>query len=112
MLYDAVEQRRLQALSVALTGNNVTLPVAVAIGTLPTSATVSAPELTAMLGGTIPTNRIGRALRDLAVLNVLRELPYPGRPHRRIYERVDGPYWTFINDWAADPVTGLAASER
>jgi len=102
------EFARLQGLSVALAGNSVLLPVAVAIAERGEAGPVSTPIVNQLLGGRVPTNRISKDLARLHRLGALTELPYPGRPHPRIYDVTDGPFWTFVRDWALDPRVHLA----
>lgn len=90
---------RLQRLSIELTNNNLLLPVAAVIGD---GATVTAPSVSKALQGRLPVNRILETLRRLARLGVLDELPYPGKPHARVFARVDDPFWPFVAAWVAD----------
>ena len=92
---------RLREVSVPLAGNNVLLPVAVAVADM--GGIVSAPEVMRELGGRLTTNRILEALPRLAQLGALRELPYPGLPHPRQFEVIDGPFWSsVIHGWATE----------
>jgi hypothetical protein len=97
------ELDRLQGLSIALAGNNVLLPVAVVIARRTEKGTITTPLVGALLGGRLPANRVGKALVRLHRLGVLKELPFPGRPHARTFEVISGPFWTFMRDWAGDP---------
>jgi hypothetical protein len=94
---------RLQRLSTGLTGNNTTLPTAAAVAALQGQGAISAPDVVKDLGGRLPANRAGKALTRLAQLGVMREFPYPGPPHPRLYELIPGPFWDFVRDWAMDP---------
>jgi hypothetical protein len=98
-----LDLERVKRLSVELTGNNVLLPVAVAVAELAGSGAVSAPRVGEQLEGRVAGPRIGPALARLHRLGAIRELPYPGRPHPRMYESVDGPFWTFVSDWVLHP---------
>jgi hypothetical protein len=97
------EFARLQRLSVELTGNNVVVPVAVMIAERSKGGTVSTPEVCQLLGGRLPPNRVGKALARLDRLGALAELPFPGRPHARMFHVIDGPFWTFVREWSRDP---------
>lgn len=94
---------QLQELSLALAGNRVLLPVAVAIADRGETSPVSTPIVNQLLAGRVPSNRIGKELARLHRLGALSELPYPGRPHPRIFDVVSGPFWIFVRDWALDP---------
>lgn len=98
---------RLQRLSVELAGNNVLLPVAAALAGLP-DAPATTPRVVEALDGRLPPNRVTEALQRLDRLGVVRELPYPGRPHPRLFERVQGPFWTFVRAWALDSAVDCA----
>lgn len=97
------EFARLQGLSVELTGNNVVVPVAVVIAQRTEGGTVSTPEVCKLLGGRLPPNRVGKALARLDRLGALAELPFPGRPHARMFHVIDGPFWTFVREGTRDP---------
>jgi hypothetical protein len=84
--------------SQALHGNRNVLPVAVAIAEANWS-TIKAPEVVAALGGHLPSNRVLDGLDRLCRIGALRELPYPGRPHPRLFESMDSPYWAFAVDF-------------
>lgn len=99
---DPSECDRLQRLSRALAGHNCVVPVAVALH-MGGAAPQSAPEVVQTLHGCLPANRVAEALRRLVTIGAARELPYPGRPHPRMFEVVQGPFWDFIRDWAMDP---------
>jgi hypothetical protein len=93
---------RLRRLSIELTNNNVLLPVAAALLNVPDGSTATAPSVSRTLQGRLPVNRILDMLCRLARLGVLQELPYPGKPHPRVFSRVQGPFWTFISAWVSD----------
>jgi len=92
----AVAQR-----SQTLHGNKHMLPVAVVIAELDLTV-VKAPELGIALGGNLAPNRVLEGLVRLAAMGVMEELPYPGRPNPRIFERRDSAYWTFVEPFAAE----------
>jgi hypothetical protein len=92
---------RLQALSRELCGNKLLLPVAAAILEVD-ERPLSAPLLMKALGGRAAPNRISECLQTLDRLGVLKQLPYPGRPHPRLFEQITGPFWDFISKWALD----------
>ena len=95
---------RLRDASTDLAGNNVFLPVAVAIGGM--QGTITGPGVMRQLEGRLPSNRIGEALVRLAQLGALRELPFPGRPNPHVFEVVEGPFWTHVVDgWASGVAT-------
>jgi hypothetical protein len=94
--FEAVARR-----SQGLHGNKHLLPVAVAIAELDRDA-VKAPELRVALGGHVEPNRLLEALERLCAIEVLEELPYPGRPHPRMFRRLPSAYWGFVAEFAAE----------
>src|SRR3954453_12873646 len=101
---ESARYEHFQALSTELTGNSTVVAVACAILSLPASDGVTAPRLMEALGGRCAQNRVADALQRLTRLGALVELPYPGRPHARAFERLDSPFWSFIQAWALDSV--------
>jgi hypothetical protein len=93
---------RLQRLSIELTNNNVLLPVAAVVLSVPDRGTITAPSVCRALQGRLPVNRILDVLGRLARLGVLHELPYPGKPHPRVFARAGGPFWTLVAAWVSD----------
>jgi len=81
-------------LSQALHGNKHVLPVAIVIAEAG-SAQMQVPEIGSILGNHAPAHRIHEAMRRLQSMGVLEELPYPGRPHPRMFAVRDNPYWEF-----------------
>lgn len=62
----------------------------------------TAPEAVRGLAGQLPANKALEALERLATIGALRELPYPGRPHSRIFEPVPSIYWDFVGPYVAE----------
>jgi len=93
--FDAVAER-----SQVLHGNKHTLPVALAIAELELTV-IKAPELGVALGGNLAPNRVLEGLERLVTMGVMEELPYPGRPNPRIFERRESAYWTFVEPFVA-----------
>jgi hypothetical protein len=83
------------ARSVVVHGNRGVLPVAAWIH-FSGSQTASAPEITKGLGGALPPNKVLEALTRICAIGALLELPHPGRPHRRVFEKKPAPYWRFV----------------
>lgn len=87
--------------SQALHGNRYVLPVAVVIaGRMPD--TVKAPEIGVALGGQLPPNRVLDALVWLCGMEVLAELPFPGRPAPRLFETRPSVYWRFVGPFSKE----------
>lgn len=94
----SIDRDRFSAISKrsqALHGNNFVLPVAVSIVRLDANV-VSTPEIREELGGLLPDNRILDGLVRLCQMAVMTELPYPGRPKPRLFERRESAYWDFV----------------
>jgi hypothetical protein len=87
--------------SQALHGNKFVLPVAIGIVELGSSV-VKAAEIRDELKGTVPENRIHEGLRRLCAMGVLTELPYPGRPSPKLFERCPSAYWDFVVPFVAE----------
>jgi hypothetical protein len=87
--------------SQALHGNKHTLPVALAVVEAG-DPVVTAPQISVVLGGHVPHNRVLEGLRRLCAFGVLSELPYPGRPSARLFERRGSVYWGFIEEFATE----------
>ncbi len=106
--FNAAAQR-----SQSLHGNKYMLPVAVAIVELDL-ATVKAPEIGVALAGHLPPNRVLEGLARLCAMEVMIELPYPGRPNPRLFERRQSAYWTFVEPFAAevDPEIAMDSKAR
>lgn len=87
--------------SQALHGNNFVLPVAIAVVEL-NADVVKAPEVRDALKGFLPENRIREGLKRLCAMQVMTELPYPGRPSPRLFERCQSAYWDFVVRFATE----------
>jgi hypothetical protein len=92
--FEAVSRR-----SHGLHGNRNLLPVAIAVTELDREIT-TAPEVAVELGGRIAPNRVLDALHRLASIGALAELPYPGRPRPRMFERRPSAYWAMAREVA------------
>jgi hypothetical protein len=107
-MMDDEDFARLRRLSEKLCGNNFVLPVAAAAQAF--SGTISTPTVAEELGGRIPSNRIQAGLERLRDLGAVRELPYPGRPHPRLYEVEPGPFWDLVGAWTGDRVADVVST--
>lgn len=86
--------------------NAQVLPVAGAIvEQVKVGSDFTAPDIRAWVGGRAADNQIHGVLSRLEAAGALVQLPYPGRPHPRRWERVKHPLWRFVTDWAAIPAT-------
>lgn len=84
----------LVACSQELLNNKHLLPVAVWLAEH-APETVQAPDVERGLGGRSSSNRVLQALDRLCKAGFLEELPYPGRPHPRIFELRSSGLWVF-----------------
>ena len=89
------------ARSQALHGNKYVLPVAVVIAEGDRN-TAKAPEIVVALGGRQPPNRVLEALSWLCTMEVMVELPYPGRPSPRLFETRPSAYWDFVEPFSKE----------
>lgn len=92
---------RLAERSHALHYNKHVLPVATWIAEASVE-TIKAPEVGLGLGGRSPANRVMEALERLCAIGALQELPYPGPPQARIFERRSTAYWHFVLAFAEE----------
>jgi uncharacterized protein (DUF934 family) len=91
----------LTARSQALYKNKHLLPVAVWIAESPAEMT-GAPDVVRGLGGRIAPNKALEALERLRDGEVMLELPFPGRPHARIFQRKPTLFWSVAVEFASD----------
>jgi hypothetical protein len=85
-----------------LFNNALILPVALAVVThVEVGSDLTAPDVLVWLGGRGAGNQVAEALRRIESTGALVELPYPGRPHPRRWERREHPFWRFATDWSA-----------
>jgi hypothetical protein len=67
------------------------------------ASTVTQPEVTRALDGRSPPNKILQALARLEAMGALSQLPYPGRPRARTWEKVKkSAFWTLATEYAAE----------
>ena len=96
----------LRARSASLFNNALVVPIAVAILDRENSKDgFGAAEIRQQLGGAAADNQIRQVLKRLEACELLLQLPYPGRPHPRMWQRLDGPFWAFIESWATATAT-------
>lgn len=93
------EHGRLKDLSLAVFKNGSLLPVAVAFDRLaPTDGSVAAvPAVGVGLAGRLTANRIVESLERLSRIGAAVELPHPGAPAPRVFERRPSPFWAFMD---------------
>jgi hypothetical protein len=87
--------------SQALYKNKHLLPVAVWIAESP-AETMGAPDVVRGLEGRIAPNKALEALERLRDGGVMLELPFPGRPHARIFQRRPTLFWSVAVEFASD----------
>lgn len=95
--------------SQSLHGNKYVLPVAAVIAE-GTQNPVKAPDIGIALNGRLPPNRVLEALDWLVAMSVLEELPYPGRPHARLFERTASAYWNFVPLFCEEDAVSASAT--
>jgi hypothetical protein len=91
----------LTARSQALYKNKHLLPVAVWVAESP-AETMSAPDVVRGLEGRIASNKALEALERLRDGGVMLELPFPGRPHARVFQRRPTLFWSVAVEFASD----------
>jgi hypothetical protein len=101
-IYDALAVR-----SQALFKNKHLLPVAAWVAENP-SETTGAPDVVRGLAGRIAPNKALEALERLRDGGMMIELPFPGPPHARIFQRKATLFWSVAVEFASD--AGKAAS--
>jgi hypothetical protein len=81
--------------SSGLHGNKHVFPVALWIAER-NCESCKTTEIAVGLGGRLAANLVLKALDRLCLIGALQELPHPGRPHPRIFERLPSPYWSLV----------------
>jgi len=92
--YDA-----LRNLSNGLFKNGLVVPAAACITEIELGEAFGVTWVREQLGGRAAANQIHEVLARLETCEALEQLPYPGRPHPRMWRRLDSPFWTFIEAW-------------
>jgi hypothetical protein len=101
---DSMDYATVRDRSKALFGNAHVLPVAEAITDhAAVGADFTAPEVRAWVGGHAADNQIHGVLARMTKAGALNQLPYPGQPHPRRWERAEHPLWRFVAEWAKAP---------
>jgi hypothetical protein len=91
----------LKARSGSLFNNSLVVPVAAAILDRENpKASFKIGEIRQELGGAAADNQIHQVLERLEKCGLLDQLPWPGRPHARMWRLLDSPFWAFIESWA------------
>jgi hypothetical protein len=91
----------LTARSQALFKNKHLLPVAVWVAESP-AETIGAPDVFRGLEGRIAPNKALEALERLRDGGIMIELPFPGPPHARIFQRKPTLFWSVAMEFASD----------
>lgn len=91
----------LTARSQALFKNKHLLPVAVWVAES-TAETAGAPDVVRGLEGRIAPNKALEALERLRDGGMMLELPFPGPPHARIFQRKPTLFWSVAVEFASD----------
>jgi hypothetical protein len=103
-IYGALASR-----SQALFKNKHLLPVAVWVAESPTETT-GAPDVVRGLGGRIAPNKALEALERLRDGGMMIELPFPGPPHARIFQRKTTLFWSVAVEFASEAGKAAPAS--
>jgi len=101
----------LAARSQALYKNKHLLPVAVWIAESH-AETTGAPDVVRGLEGRIAPNKALEALERLRDGGVMLELPFPGRPHARIFQRRPTLFWSVAVEFASDAGKAAPSSRQ
>jgi hypothetical protein len=104
------EYKALRSMSAGLFKNSLVLPVSRAILQRDGGSPFTATNLCEGLGGRVASNQIRDALSRLEASGAIEQLPFPGRPHPRSWERRDHSFWSFVEDWAAE--IGRTATQK
>jgi hypothetical protein len=59
----------------------------------------SCSQLRQKLGGRCADNQIREVLPRLEAAGGVVQLPFPGKPHARTWERREHPFWNFTTAW-------------
>lgn len=98
-----MEENDYQALRAASSGlfkNALIGPLAWAVmDTVPVGGTFSGTHLRQKLNGRCADNQIRDALPRFEAAGAVAQLPFPGKPHARTWERRDHPFWSFAAAW-------------
>jgi hypothetical protein len=87
--------------SEVLFNNKHLLPVAAWVAECKAEA-IKAREVGRGLSGRVPDNKVLEILGRLRAAEVLHELPHPGAPHPRIFEKRPGAFWRFVEDLSSE----------
>jgi hypothetical protein len=87
--------------SEAIYGHRHVLPVAVWILESGTE-TMTQPVVSRGLEGRSPPNKVLHALERLGDIGALTQLPFPGRPHARTFEKAASAFWALVAEDAAE----------
>jgi hypothetical protein len=97
----------LRDLSSRVFKNALVVPVAWAVPRVTdVGGSFVASQVREELSGKLESNQIREALGRIEEIGAVTELPYPGRPHARTWERVKSPFWQFLEKWMREQ-TGL-----
>ncbi len=89
----------LAARSQAFYKNKHVLPVAAWVAECP-AETICAPDVVRGLEGRLAPNKALEALERLRAGGVMLELPFPGRPHARMFRRQSSLFWDAALEFA------------
>jgi len=110
---ESIYYERLRGLSHRLFRNARIVPVAIAAAGMPLGRSLTLGQVEQELGGRLRTNQISEVLERLEEIGAVHELPYPGQPHPRTWERLESPFWAFLEAWVVQQMqTGVAEPER
>ncbi len=84
--------------------NALVLPIALAIEEQVTvGSDFTAAGVRRWISGQAAGNQIHDALGRIESAQAITQMPYPGQPHPRRWERIDHPLWAFVAAWAEMP---------
>lgn len=83
-----------------LFNNALVLPVALSIAEqVQVGSDLTIADIREWLGGRAASNQIREAVARIESTTAIGEMPYPGRPHPRRWQRNDHPLWSFVINW-------------
>jgi hypothetical protein len=103
-----VRHKALADKSETIFGHRHVLPVAVWI-LKSNEASLTQPIVTRGLEGRSPPNKVLQALAKLDLLGALVELPFPGRPDPRRFEKQESACWELVREYATAVDASVAA---
>jgi hypothetical protein len=110
---EKVEYTALREASSDLFKNALVAPLAWAIIEVAASGgSFTVSDLRQKLDGRCADNQIHGALPRIEAAGAINQLPFPGKPHPRTWERKEHPFWGFADAWISEAVSGATSAGR